>query len=214
MKPTFFKSGAEFGQWLDTHGASEAELLLGFYNQRASKTGITYKQALDEALCAGWIDGVRKNVDAERYTIRFTPRKAKSNWSAVNISRLEELKRLGVMKPPGLAAYERREEKRSRVYSYENRPQALDPASQKVFKANATAWAFFCAQRPSYQRTTAFWVLSAVKDETRARRLQTLIDDCEQGRWLKGFLSPQPKTSRSAAEPRASRASRGPRAAK
>lgn len=194
MEPKFFKSGAEFGKWLDKHGSKEPALLLGFYSLRASKKGITYKQALDEALCAGWIDGVRKNVDEESYTIRFSPRTAKSNWSAINIARVEELKAQGLMKPSGLAAYEKREEKRSRVYSYENRPKALDAASQTLFKANANAWAFFTAQRPSYQRLMAFWVLGAVKEETRTKRLQTLIADCEQGRWVKGFLSPQPKT--------------------
>jgi uncharacterized protein YdeI (YjbR/CyaY-like superfamily) len=200
MEPRFFKSGAEFGKWLDKHGAREAELLLGFYSLRASKKGITYKQALDEALCAGWIDGLRKNFDEESYTIRFTPRKAKSNWSAINIARVEELKAQGLMKPAGLAAYEKREEKRSRIYSYENQPKALDPASQKRFKANPKAWAFFTAQRPSYQRLTAFWVLDAVKEETRAKRLQTLINDSEQGRWTKRFISPKPKKVEGPAE--------------
>jgi uncharacterized protein YdeI (YjbR/CyaY-like superfamily) len=192
-KPTFFTSGAEFGAWLDAHGTRASELLLGFYNAKSAKKGLTYKQALDEALCSGWIDGLRKNFDAHSYTIRFTPRKAKSNWSAINIARVEELKKLGMMKAPGLAAYEQREEKKSRIYSYENQPKALDAASQKLFKANAKAWTFYMAQRPSYQRLTAFWVVDAVKEETRAKRLRTLIDDSEHSRWIKGFISPKPK---------------------
>jgi uncharacterized protein YdeI (YjbR/CyaY-like superfamily) len=193
MEPKFFKSGAEFGKWLDKHGATETAVLLGFYSARSSKTGLTYKQAVDEALCAGWIDGTGGRIDEERYTVRFTPRRPKSNWSAVNIARVEEFKALGLMKPSGLAAYERRVLKKSSPYSHENPPKALDSAS--LFKANAKAWAFFNAQRPSYQRSAAFWVLSAVKEETRARRLQTLIADSAQQRWVKPFITGQPKNT-------------------
>lgn len=192
-KPTFFKSGAEFGAWLDEHGETAPELFLGFYKTKSAKKGITYKEAIEEALCAGWVDGIVRTLDADSFMLRFSPRQPKSIWSAVNIARALELQRLGRMKPAGLAAFAKRDEKKARAYSYENRPKQLDAASEKQLKASPKAWEFFVAQRPSYQRTIAFWIMDAVKPETRAKRLQTLIADCEAGRWIKGFISPAPK---------------------
>src|SRR6476660_3313186 len=134
-KPTFFKSGAEFRVWLDKHHAQTSELLLGFHKTSSRKGGISYKQALDEALCYGWIDGVRTNYDAESYTIRFTPRKARSHWSRINIKRAAELKAARLMQAAGLAAYEKRDESKTINYSYELQAATLTPAYEKRFKA-------------------------------------------------------------------------------
>jgi uncharacterized protein YdeI (YjbR/CyaY-like superfamily) len=196
MPPQFFATPAAFRAWLHERGAAEPELLVGFVKTDAlkrdpSKPSLTYKQAVDAALCYGWIDGVRRNVDEERYAIRFTPRKAKSNWSAVNITRVGELTALGVMTPAGVAAFARREESRSRIYSYENRPRTLPPEYEKPFKKNPKAWAFFQTQAPSQQRTRIYWVVSAVKEETRRKRLQAIIDDCaNQLRWENPYAIP------------------------
>jgi uncharacterized protein YdeI (YjbR/CyaY-like superfamily) len=175
MKPTFFKSGADFRAWLERHHRASTELLLGFYKTGSRKGGITYKEALDEALAFGWIDGIRRTLDDDSYTIRFTPRKAKSIWSAVNIRRVKELVAAKRMTDAGLAAFAERDEKRSAIYSYERAAAKLDAGSVKRFKADTAAWTFYRAQAPWYQRTTAHWVVSAKRPETRARRLATLI---------------------------------------
>jgi uncharacterized protein YdeI (YjbR/CyaY-like superfamily) len=228
MPPRFFTSQAAFRAWLRAHAAKESELLIGFVKTEAIKRdpslpALTYKQALDEALCYGWIDGVRKNVDPERYSIRFTPRKAKSNWSAINIARVGELTRLRLMKPAGTAAFAQHGESQTRRYSYENRPRTLPPEFEKAFKANKPAWAFFQAQTPGYQRTVIFWLTDAAKEETRLKRLSTLIDDCAHERWIKGFISPRPKpvgaakasgTAKAAGTAKASGTSKAPGAAK
>jgi uncharacterized protein YdeI (YjbR/CyaY-like superfamily) len=173
-KPTFFRSAGEFRAWLARHHGSAAELWVGFHKKTSGRGGITYGEALDEALCVGWIDGVRKSLDATRYTIRFTPRKPRSGWSAVNIRHVNRLMAEGRMRPSGLDAFERRDPKRA-GYSFEERPRRLPPALAKRFRADTHAWAFFQAQPPSYRRTALFWVLSAKKEETRERRLTTLI---------------------------------------
>jgi uncharacterized protein YdeI (YjbR/CyaY-like superfamily) len=177
-KPRAFKSGAEFGAWLAKHHASEEALVVRLFKTSANDKGMGYKAALDEALCWGWIDGVRHALDEESFTVRFSPRKAKSNWSAINIRRVGELEAEGRMKEPGLAVFRQREEKRSRVYSFENKPAKLDAAHEKRFRANKAAWAFFQEQPPGYQRTVCFWVMSAKKPETQERRLDVLIDCC------------------------------------
>jgi uncharacterized protein YdeI (YjbR/CyaY-like superfamily) len=186
-----FSSGAEFRQWLDKNHGSSTELWLGFYNKRTHKKSITYREALDEALCFGWIDGVRKSIDETTYKQRFTPRKAKSYWSAVNVRRADELTKLGRMAPSGLTAFESRSVN-SGKYSFESRPKKLPTSYEKKFKANLAAWKFFRAQAPWYQRTSSFWVVSAKRDETRQRRLETLISDSAKGRRL-GMLAPKPK---------------------
>jgi uncharacterized protein YdeI (YjbR/CyaY-like superfamily) len=192
MNPRYFISPIKFHQWLERHHATSTELLVGFYKKSSGKPSITYQEALDEALCFGWIDGIRKTVDEERYTIRFTPRKASSNWSNVNIKRVKELIALGRMMPAGLAAFEARKAEKSGVYTYENRPQQLCSEYEKQFRANKQAWKFFLTQAPYYQRTASAWVMTAKKEETRLRRLATLIEDSAQGRRL-GMMGGTPK---------------------
>jgi uncharacterized protein YdeI (YjbR/CyaY-like superfamily) len=180
---TFFASAAAFAAWLERHGGEAEELWVGFYKKGSGKPGISYPEALDAALCCGWIDGVRKGIDEKRYAIRFTPRKAKSIWSAVNIRRAGKLTRAGKMKPAGAAALARRQSGPA-PYSFESRPRTLDSACARVLRASPRAVKFLEAQPPSYQRVVTFWVMSAKQEETRARRLQTLIASSEQGLWV------------------------------
>ena len=181
MKPVFFTSGKEFRAWLAKHHDRETELLLGFYKRGAKKAGITYAEALDEALAYGWIDGVRRNLDAERWTIRFTPRKARSIWSNVNIRHVARLIEEGRMAPAGMRAYERREARRSGIYTYETKPATFDRATAKALAANARAKTFFDAQPAGYRRHVTNWIMSAKKDETRMSRLAILLDKSARG---------------------------------
>ena len=181
MIPTFFKTRAAFRAWLARHHASERELVVGLHHRGSGKPSITYPEARDEALCFGWIDGVRRNHDATSYTVRFTPRKADSTWSRVNLGRVRELKAEGRMQPPGLRAFEAREPKKAELQSFENHPRSLDEAAVKAFKANRRAWTWFEAQASSYRRTAAWWVMSAKREETRARRLAVLISGAARG---------------------------------
>lgn len=181
MAITFFKTSTEFRTWLKKNHAKAPELLVGFYKKHSGKAGITYPEALDEALCFGWIDGVRKSIDEISYTIRFTPRKSRSNWSGVNIKRVGELTQLGRMQPAGLKIFAERDQKKSGVYSYETRPRQLEGHYAEKFQANKNAWDFFQAQAPSYQRTATWWIMSAKKEETRLRRLATLMEGSAQG---------------------------------
>jgi uncharacterized protein YdeI (YjbR/CyaY-like superfamily) len=181
-RPRHFGSAAEFRRWLADHGASTKELWVGFYKKASGKGGLGYKDAVDEALCAGWIDGVKKRVDDERYTHRFSPRTASSIWSAVNLKRMKELIAAGRVTAAGLETYERRDPARADLYSYENRPKAFDAAATRAFKANSEAWAFFNAQPPGYRRLCVFFVMEAKKDSTRARRLETLIAASAKGK--------------------------------
>ena len=183
MKPTFFKSAKEFRAWLVKHHAKE-ELVLGFFKVSSGKGGITHKEALDEALCYGWIDGVVRNLSADSYTIRFSPRGSGSHWSRINITRAHELKAAGLMHDAGVAAFERRDEGKTINYSYELQAAKLTRAFEKRFKANKAAWTFFTSQAPSYQRHSKFFVMSAKKEETRARRLEILIRDSAAQRRL------------------------------
>lgn len=177
MKVVFFRSASEMRRWFATNHASCQELWIGFYNKQSGRGGVTYREALDMALCYGWIDGVRRKVDEASYTSRFTPRKARSNWSAVNIRRVRELIEMGHMQPPGLEAFERRDEKAARQYSYERENANLPPDLAKVFRRHRAAWRFFQAQPPSYRRVATWWVISAKREETRARRLAMLIEE-------------------------------------
>jgi uncharacterized protein YdeI (YjbR/CyaY-like superfamily) len=182
VQPVFFAGPAEFRAWLEAHHADERELLVGFYRRRTGRPSMTWAQSVDEALCFGWIDGVRRGIDAESYSIRFTPRQSRSIWSAVNIRRAGELIQEGRMTPAGLAAFERRTEDRSRVYSHERAsPPELEPEQQARFEADAAAWAWFQARAPSYRRQALHWVTSAKRPETRERRLAALIADSAAG---------------------------------
>jgi uncharacterized protein YdeI (YjbR/CyaY-like superfamily) len=190
-EPLFFATPADFRRWLEEHHASARELWVGFYKRGSGRPSITWPESVDEALCAGWIDGVRKSLDEESYVIRFTPRKASSTWSAVNIKRMADLIEQGRVLPAGLAAFEKRSEKKSGIYSYEQRKTAeLDDTSQKLFRKQAAAWEYFQAQPPWYRRTTAWWILSAKKEETRQKRLALLIEASAQERCIPGLSRP------------------------
>jgi uncharacterized protein YdeI (YjbR/CyaY-like superfamily) len=179
-KVKFFKSSSQFRAWLEKNHADAPELWLGFYRKSSGKGGITYREALDQALCFGWIDGIRKGLNDVSYTTRFTPRRRKSNWSLVNIDRVRYLRKRRLMTPAGLKAFEERDEAKAIRYSYEQRYPKLDRASEAKFKANSKAWEFFQSQPDSYKRTATWWVMSAKKQETRSRRLATLIEDSEK----------------------------------
>jgi uncharacterized protein YdeI (YjbR/CyaY-like superfamily) len=182
---TFFETPADFRAWLEQHHETEAELLVGFYKKGSGRPSITWPESVDQALCFGWIDGVRRGIDDESYTIRFTPRKPTSNWSSVNIARVAELTGQGLMAPPGLAAFERRRADRSGIYAYERREEArFDPDQQREFEAQPDAWAFFSEQPRGYRQQATHWVISAKREETRAKRLATLIEDSANGRRL------------------------------
>lgn len=173
--PLFFKTPGEFRRWLTKNHASHRELWLGMYKKASGKRGITYKEALDEALCFGWIDGVRKSFDDESFVQRFTPRKAKSYWSAVNSRRAKELIAEKRMAPAGLAAFEARDASATARYSFERAEPAFDRAQLRQFKANKAAWTYFEAQPAGYRRLMTFYVTSARKAETQAQRLERLI---------------------------------------
>lgn len=191
MEPIFFETPADFRAWLEEHHADRSELLVGFHKKGTGRPSLTWPESVDQALCFGWIDGVRRSLDEHSYTIRFTPRKARSTWSAINIRRAGELIEAGLMNPAGLAALERRSDDRSRIYAYEQRAQAkLDPAAEKEFRANRKAWAFFSEQAPWYRRNATYWVISAKKEETRRKRLRTLIEDSAAGRTLRHLTRP------------------------
>jgi uncharacterized protein YdeI (YjbR/CyaY-like superfamily) len=194
VKPTFFPTPAAWRSWLRQHHAEKTELLVGFYKKGSGKPSITWPESVDQALCFGWIDGVRRSVDDESYTIRFTPRRTGSTWSAVNIKRVAELTAAKLMAPAGLAAFGRRRDDRSAIYAYEQRQNPVFPNEyQRAFQARAGAWAFFQAQAPSYQRLTTFWVVSAKKPETQQKRLQILIADSAAGRRLAALTPPGKK---------------------
>jgi uncharacterized protein YdeI (YjbR/CyaY-like superfamily) len=189
MEPMFFATPAQFGAWLEEHHADATELRVGFHRKATGRPSITWPEAVDEALCFGWIDGHRRGLDGERYEIRFTPRAASSTWSAVNVARVEELRREGRMRPAGLAAFERRSESRTGTYSYEQRAEAkLTKEQERAFRANGAAWEFFQHQPPWYRRTATYWVVSAKKEETRAKRLATLIDDSAHARPIRQLI--------------------------
>ncbi len=183
MNPLFFTTPAEFGAWLEAHHDPHTELLVGFHKTKTGKPSLTWPQSVDEALCHGWIDGRRTSLGEESYTIRFTPRKPGSHWSAVNLKRVKELIAEKRMRPSGLRAYERRGEGKSGQYSYEQRHTIeLTDAGLKALRANKAAWKYFEAQAPSYRRAAKHWVMSAKKEETREKRLGVLIECCAAGR--------------------------------
>jgi uncharacterized protein YdeI (YjbR/CyaY-like superfamily) len=192
MDPVFFPSPLDFRKWLQKHHTKEKELLVGFYKVGSGKPSMTWSESVDQALCFGWIDGVRKSLGEESYTIRFTPRKPSSIWSTVNIRKVAELEKQGLMQPAGLEAFSKRKETHSSIYSYEKEPVKLDRVFEKTFRSNKKAWAFFHQQPPSYRNPALNWVMSAKQEVTRLKRLETLIKDSEEGRRLK-HLTPLKK---------------------
>ena len=192
MKPKFFSTPEKFSEWLERNHDSASELLLGFHKKSSGKKSITYAEALDEALCYGWIDGVRKNLDETSYTIRFTPRKARSIWSNVNVNHVERLTKEGRMRPAGIEAYARRDPKLTGIYAFENRPRELSPEFEKAFRKNKTAWSFFEKQPPGYKRLVIFRVMEAKREETRLKRFKDLVEVSEKGLRL-GILEPKKK---------------------
>jgi uncharacterized protein YdeI (YjbR/CyaY-like superfamily) len=173
----FFASQGELRKWLAKNHVKLTEQWIGFYKKGSGKPSITWPESVDEALCFGWIDGIRKSIDDESYKIRFTPRKPRSIWSAVNIKRANELIELGLMMPSGLAEFEKRDDARSRVYAYEQKNVVLDKTFVTKFKKNKKAWDFFETQPPSYRRVATHWIMSAKQEVTREKRLATLIED-------------------------------------
>ncbi|HTI38647.1 MAG TPA: YdeI/OmpD-associated family protein [Vicinamibacterales bacterium] len=175
VKPTFFASASEFRTWLEAQHESASEIWVGFHKRATGRPSLTWTESVREALCYGWIDGIRKRIDNDAYTIRFTPRKRGSVWSAVNVRHVQSLLREGRMRPRGLEAYEARRDNKCGIYSYEQRSVELPPQYAKVLKKNAAAFKFFESQPPSYRRAVMWWIVSAKTEETRTRRLSVLI---------------------------------------
>jgi len=188
METRYFETPDEFRAWLAENHRAETEIGVVLHKKASGKPTMTWSEAVDQALCFGWIDGIARRLDETSRVQRFTPRKPKSNWSAVNIRKVGELKARGLMTPAGLAAFARREEARSSVYSYENRHMAaLDPEREATFRKAAAAWEFFSKQPPSYRQTCVYWVMNAKRDETRSKRLARLIEVSSHGRRLNAF---------------------------
>jgi uncharacterized protein YdeI (YjbR/CyaY-like superfamily) len=189
MNPTLFRTPAEFRKWLEKHHTTADELWVGYYKKSTGKPSITWPESVDEALCFGWIDGIRQSVDEASYQIRFSPRRPGSIWSVVNISRAQALIEQGQMRPAGLKAYEARQENKSGIYSYEQRSAELEEPYQRLLKKNKAAWDFFQAQPPSYRKTVSWWIVSAKKEKTRLKRLEKLSAYSTQGQRLPEMTS-------------------------
>ena len=177
---TFFKTQDDFREWLEINHEKETELIVGFYKVKSGKPSMNWSQSVDQALCFGWIDGIRKSMDEESYSIRFTPRKNTSNWSEINIKKVEELTRAGLMKPAGMKAFSFRKESKSGIYSYENEAESFDYQDEKLFRENEKAWEFFMKQAPSYRKAVVRWIYSAVQEIIRQSRLEKTIKQCEK----------------------------------
>jgi uncharacterized protein YdeI (YjbR/CyaY-like superfamily) len=173
----FFKTESDFRKWLSKNHDNSDELWIGFKKVGSGKKSITYSEALDQALCFGWIDGIRKSIDEESYKIRFTPRKKNSKWSKVNIEKAKVLLKSRLMTEPGIKAFQDWNKNGSIKYSYEEKETKLNREFEKIFKAYESAWTFFQKQPPYYKKMTSFWIMSAKKDDTRMRRLSRLIND-------------------------------------
>ncbi|MEL1255641.1 YdeI/OmpD-associated family protein [Flavobacterium sp. DGU38] len=185
MKATFFPTQEKFRAWLEKNYQTETELLVGFYKVSSKKPSMSWSESVDQALCFGWIDGIRKTIDDESYTIRFTPRKKSSIWSAINIKKIDQLTKAGLMKEAGLKAFEFRSEERSKIYSHEKEAYVLDSEFEKQFKANEVAWEYFDKQAPSYKKVMIHWIMSAKQEKTRLSRLEKTIKiSAEQKRML------------------------------
>ena len=196
-RPTFFATPTAFRSWLETHHASAGEVVVGYYKRHTGKPSLTWPESVDEALCFGWIDGIRRSLGPDSYTIRFTPRKPSSLWSRVNVDNVERLKKEGRMRPAGLRAYAARTPERTGLYSFERHEAArLTDDERKTFDANKKAAAFFDAQPPSYRGMFLHWVTSAKRPETRARRLADLIKNCAAGRRIDAFRTKKSEAPR------------------
>ena len=180
-KPRFFPTPAQFRDWLAQHHATADELLVGYYKKDSGKLSITWPESVDQALCFGWIDGIRRRIDDISYSIRFTPRRPRSVWSAINIKRAEVLQREGQMQPAGLKAYRARQENRSGIYSYEQRSANLEAPYDQLLKEHKAAWTFFQAQPAFYRKAVCWWIVSAKKEQTRLKRLEKLMNCSAQG---------------------------------
>ncbi len=191
MNPIFFKKQSDLRMWFKKNAGTATMLLVAYYRVSTGKPSITWSQSVDEALCFGWIDSVRNSIDGESYSIRFTPRKPKSIWSAVNIKKVEELKKRGLMTPKGLALFESKDENKLRTYSFERSQIELSQEFEKKFKANKKAWEFFQQMQPSYKKPAINWVVSAKQEVTKLSRLTTLINDSEAGRKIKPLDYPK-----------------------
>jgi uncharacterized protein YdeI (YjbR/CyaY-like superfamily) len=183
--PAFFATAAEFGAWLQKHSATEPELIVGFYKRGTDEPSLTWPESVDEALCHGWIDGVRTRIDDRSYRIRFTPRKPTSIWSAINIERVRVLQSHGRMKEAGLKAYSHRREAKSKIYAYEQAENAaLERAEEARFRRDAKAWKFFEAQPPGYRHLVTWRIITAKRADTRESRLASLIEASHNGQRL------------------------------
>ncbi len=184
MSPTFFKTQDDFRNWLENNHLVSKELIVGFYKVGTGKPSMTWPQSVDQALCFGWIDGVRRTVDENSYCIRFTPRRKTSIWSAINVKKVEELTKSGLMKAEGLRAFSFLDEKKSLIYSHKTQIAVLDLKLENQFKSNQAAWNFFNKQAPSYKKVSIHWIMSAKQEKTKISRLEKLIMACEQGKRL------------------------------
>lgn len=192
MEATFFATPKDLRKWLEKNHEKETELWVGLYKKGSGKQSVTWPEVVDQCLCFGWIDGIRQSIDEESYRNRITPRKARSNWSAININRIEELIGQGLVKQAGLDAYAKRDEARSRVYAFEQGDLQLDKKHEARFKKNKKAWKFFESMPATYKKTALWWIISAKQEATRERRLETLIKDSENGERLAQYR-PNPK---------------------
>jgi uncharacterized protein YdeI (YjbR/CyaY-like superfamily) len=190
VKPVFFESPTDLRRWFERNHATATELWVGLYRVGSGKPSVTWPEVVDEALCFGWIDGIRKSIDDSRYMNRLTPRKPTSNWSARNVRRVKELIEAGRMTPSGLAAFEARRDERTGVYSYEQRPQDLPAVYRRKVQANAKAWEFWRSSPPGYRKTVTWWVISAKREDTRERRLAQLIELSARGRRIPSLTGP------------------------
>lgn len=179
MTPTFFSTQDEFRNWLEINYNKETELFVGFHKTHTGKPSLTWSQSVDQALCFGWIDGVKYSIDKNSYQIRFTPRKKTSIWSAVNIKKVENLIEQGLMKEAGLASFKNRTDSKSKIYAFENEEVKFSPEFEKQFKANKVAWNYFQSLAPTYRKPSSNWVMSAKQETTRIKRFNELLADCE-----------------------------------
>ena len=181
MTPLFFATQNEFRQWLEANHDKESALIVGFYKVNSGKPSMTWSESVDQALCFGWIDGVKHSIDQDSYQIRFTPRKKNSIWSAVNIKKVEGLIEKGLMRNAGLVSFNHRTEDKSKIYSFENEEVKFSPELEAIFKSNKAAWDYFQSLAPTYRKPSSNWVMSAKQEATRLKRLHELIADSEKG---------------------------------
>ena len=189
-KPIFFASPQEFYDWLEEHHETETEVYVGYYKKPTGLPSLTWSEAVDQALCFGWIDGRVNRIDDERHMQRFTPRKPSSNWSKVNVEKVSRLKRAGLMRPAGMVAFDKRSDEKTGIYSFEREGAALPPEYENRLRANSAAAEYFNGRPPWYRRTATHWVVSAKREETRLRRLAQLIEDSAKGLDVKPLRRP------------------------